>query len=485
MYQPAKYSNHQYSFTDFNQSCGMQLDKTNEWVRLADRIPWHKMEAKYVAMFPSHTGRPAIPFRMALGVRVIQKRKKLSDRALVKELTENPYLQYFIGMESFSKEPPLKPTVLVSLRKRINADYLMEANDIILEIMAPTAEHELKSESDAAIEANKITDETENLGTEILDATCSPSNIKYPQDFELLNDAREKLEAMIDSIHKAYHPWKKPRTYRRVARKEYLALAKTKKRPAKKIRATIRKQLGYVCRDLGYLEEYMAAGYALPGKHIDNYLTIIMLYEQQKYMFDNKVHSVPNRIVSISQPYIRPIVRGKAKSPVEFGAKYDVSIDEKGHARLEKITFDPYNESKVFQDALERYKQRTGHYPKRVLVDQIYRTRDNLNYCRQHNITISGPKLGRPSKEKTDPKKEYQDNTDRIEVERFFSRDKRCNGAGLIMAKLEVTALSEIALSVLVTNLFSADIKAFFVLYFMPDYGYEKKENYIIFDDVI
>ncbi len=88
MYQSAKYSNHQYSFTDFNQSCGMQLDETNEWVRLADRIPWHKMEAKYVAMFPSHTGRLAIPFRMAMGVRIIPKRKKLSDRALVKELTE-------------------------------------------------------------------------------------------------------------------------------------------------------------------------------------------------------------------------------------------------------------------------------------------------------------------------------------------------------------------------------------------------------------
>ena len=79
-------------------------------------------------------------------------------------------------------------------------------------------------------------------------------------------------------------------------------------------------------------------------------------------MYDNKIHSVENRIVSISQSYLRPIVRGKAKAPVEFGAKYDVSIDEKGHARLE-----------IFVDAMKRYKKRTGHYPKRVLVDQIYR----------------------------------------------------------------------------------------------------------------
>ena len=56
------------------------------------------------------------------------------------------------------------------------------------------------------------------------------------------------------------------------------------------------------------------------------------LYEQQKYMYDNKVHSVKDRIVSISQPYIRPIVRGKAKSPVESGTKLDMSIDEKGIA---------------------------------------------------------------------------------------------------------------------------------------------------------
>ena len=98
-------------------------------------------------------------------------------------------------------------------------------------------------------------------------------------------------------------------------------MAKSKKRTAKKIRATIRKQLGYVKRNLGYLEKYMEEGYALPQKYIDVYLTVLKLYDQQKYMFDNKTHRVDDRIVSISQPYLRPIVRGKVKSPVEFGAK--------------------------------------------------------------------------------------------------------------------------------------------------------------------
>ena len=145
-----------------------------------------------------------------------------------------------------------------------------------------------------------------------------------------------------------------------------------------------------------------------------------------------------------------------------------MSVDEKGHARLEKISFTPYNECTIFQDAIERYRKRTGHYPERVLVDQIYRTGDNLNFCREHGIRISGPKLGRPKKDGSveDSKEAHQDNTDRIEVERFFSLDKRCNGAGLIMTKLEETSLASIALSVFVTNLFAIPIAPDFLLYF-------------------
>lgn len=228
----------------------------------------------------------------------------------------------------------------------------------------------------------------------------------------------------------------------------------------------------------------MGEGYALPSRYTDCYLTIRKLYEQQKYMYDNKTHSVQDRIVSISQPYLRPIVRGKSKAPVEFGAKYDVSIDEKGHARLEKLSFDAYNESTVFIDAMERYKERTGHYPKRVLVDQIYRTRENRRFCKENHITMSGPKLGRPSKDKKKgSREEYQDNIDRIEVERFFSTGKRCNGAGLIMTKLEETTLSSIALSVLVTNLFAVDLSGIFLIYFSDDISGEKREHYIIMDD--
>ena len=453
--------NSQTNFLRFNQPIGLHMNPNNRWIKMADSIPWEQFERKYARLFKGKKGNVAKPLRLALGSLIIQTKYQYSDRELVEQLTENPYYQYFIGLPGYQEEPPIDSSTLVLFRKRLKADVIMEANEYILE---STKEKSTKSEdndddhtpptSGGGTSESENSDEAANQGTLILDATCAPANIRYPQDFSLLNEAREKLETIIIRFCKTYG-LARPRMYRRKARKNYLALAKTKKRSTKKIRFTIRKQLSYVRRDIKYLESFMSEGYAPSKKEIGQLLTIYKLYEQQKYMHKARVHSVTDRIVSISQPWLRPIVRGKIKTPVEFGAKFDLSLDENGYARIEKISYDAYNESTVLIDAVNRFKERTGHYPERVLADQIYRTRDNRSFCKLHGIRLSGPKLGRPSETaKADKKIEYQDNTDRIEVERTFSLSKRCYGLGLIRTKLEETTLTSIALSVFVTNLF-------------------------------
>ena len=158
--------------------------------------------------------------------------------------------------------------------------------------------------------------------------------------------------------------------YRQNARKDYLNLGKCKNRSTKKIRKAIKKQLQYLRRDLGYIDDFMECeDIEFTEKQLQRIQVIREVYQQQEYMYLNNVHSLPNRIVSISQPYIRPIVRGKAKAPVEFGANLDMSIDETGFARLERLSFDAYNESDVLIESIKKYHQRTGHYPERVLVD--------------------------------------------------------------------------------------------------------------------
>ena len=226
---------------------------------------------------------------------------------------------------------------------------------------------------------------------------------------------------------------------------------------------------------MGFVDALLAAGGRLDGRQTKLLGTIRLLYAQQKEMFDERKHRVADRIVSVTQPFVRPIVRGKAKAPVEFGAKYDVSVDERGHARLEQVQFDPYNECTILKDVVERYRERTGRYPRRVLVDQVYRTKENRAFCEANGIEMSGRKPGRQpadGKERRKAEKKARKNdADRIEVERFFSVGKRCCGAGLVMTKLSETTLGSIALSVLVANLFGVRLTPLFLFYFMdaPD----------------
>lgn len=456
--------NHQYSLSDFNQPLGMEMSSDNRWVKKAALIPWNEIEDLYASLFPSEVGMPAKPLQMALGSLLIQKEYKYSDRELVEQIKENPYYQYFIGLPGYEYKAPFAPSLLVEFRKRLNEEVLAEINEMIAAYNDPDdpSDDDSDNGNSGTDERAEVSDtdkseatKPENKGTLILDATCAPQNIAYPQDINLLNEARENLESIIDQICCDYNFYK-PRMYRQKARKDYLALAKCKKRTAKRVRKAIGKQLGYICRDLGYIDMFVLYNNViLTDKQQQRLSVIIELYEQQKYMYDNRVHSVKDRIVSISQPYIRPIVRGKAKSPVEFGAKLDMSIDERGIARLERLSFDAYNEADVLTTAIENYHKRTGHYPERVLVDQIYRNRRNIAFCKSKNIRISGTPLGRPKKNPSpeERKTAHQDNTDRIEVERGFSLAKRCFGMGLICTKLDITTRSSIMLSILAMNL--------------------------------
>ena len=303
--------------------------------------------------------KECLPNRMALGSLLIQKEYDYADRELTEQIRENPYYQYFIGLPGYEDKIPFVPSLLVEFRKRLSEEVLNEINEMIIEYNAPKDNNNDKGNSGSSGSSDKAEETKEskanNKGTMILDATCAPQNIKYPQDIELLNESREKLEQIIDRICKDYSYYK-PRMYRKNARKDYLALAKCRKRGGKKLRKAIRKQLQYVRRDLGYIENFMkCVDVELTEKECVLLDTIEKVYEQQLYMFENRTHSVDDRIVSISQPYIRPIVRGKAKSPTEFGAKLDLSVDENGMSRIEKLSFDAYNECTVLQSAIENY----------------------------------------------------------------------------------------------------------------------------------
>ena len=100
-------------------------------------------------------------------------------------------------------------------------------------------------------------------------------------------------------------------------------------------------------------------GGELSEKDIEKLAVLVKLYGRQKSMHDEKKHIIPDRIVSICQPHIRPIPRGKAKAKTEFGAKVEISII-KGFARIEPLSFDAYNEGGNLIGIVDKYKKRYG-----------------------------------------------------------------------------------------------------------------------------
>lgn len=161
---------------------------------------------------------------MALGALIIQTKFQFPDRELVEQITENPYLQYFIGLAGYQEEAPFDASTLVLFRKRISAGMLIEVNEYLL---AHKDDDNNTPPSSGNPDDNAASKEETNKGTLTLDATCAPANIRYPQDSSLLDEARGKLETIICSFCKSYG-LPLPRRYRRCARKDYLAFAKSK-----------------------------------------------------------------------------------------------------------------------------------------------------------------------------------------------------------------------------------------------------------------
>ena len=168
-------------------------------------------------------------------------------------------------------------------------------------------------------------------------------------------------------------------------------------------------------------------------------------------MFKNHHHKIEDRIVNISQPHVRPIVRGKMKAEVEFGAKLAISLVN-GFAFMEELSWDNFNEGITLIQSVERYLTRFGCYPEAILADKIYRNRDNIRYCKGLGIRLNGPRLGRPSDSELSEQQrlERKDTGERNSVEGKFGESRRFYGLNRIFTRLSETV---IAMQIIVINL--------------------------------
>jgi len=256
-------------------------------------------------------------------------------------------------------------------------------------------------------------------------------------------------ERLIDSIYQKPLHNKKPRTYRQIARKEYLKAAQRKSASKKIWWKATGKQLRYLKRNLKFLDKLLDKYPVFPlNKKKQKYLMVIhTLYEQQLEMYTERKHSVADWIVSIHQPHVRPIVRGKLKAKVEFGAKIHLSLVD-GYAFLDTISWDAFNEGTFMMEYITNYKCRFGYYPKEVLVDKIYCTRANRKQLKLLDIKLIAKPLGRPKAGANLVRP-----GERNPIEGKFGQAKNAYGLNRIKARLKDTSQSWIASIILVLNL--------------------------------
>jgi hypothetical protein len=455
-----RHNQRQIEFEDFALPFSGKLRSDNRWVKLAKFIPWDEFEPGYrKAASKSSLGPPAKSVRVALGALIIKERLGTSDEETVEQIRENPYLQYFLGYKEYKDEQPFDPSMFVYFRKRFKKSRLSDLNEVVAQKALEEEQKASRKTSSKDNDDDLSSSSGSNRGKLIIDATCTPADITFPTDLKILNTSREKSEEIIDVLHRPLKgKQKKPRTYRKRARKEYLSAAKSKKLPKSKRRKALRKQLGYLRRNLKSIDKLSSqvSLSRLTARQYKNLLVIHEVYRQQQWMYDHHERRIGDRIVSVSQPHVRPIKRGKAGASTEFGAKISVSL-VKGFSFVDRISWDAYNESGDMIGQIESYRKRFGYYPESVHSDKIYRTRGNRKYCKKHGIRLSGPPLGRPpnNSEKQREMKllARQDELERIPIEGKFGQGKRRFSLARIMCKLATTSETAIMVAFLVMNL--------------------------------
>lgn len=461
---------------------------------MAHLFPWDKIEKIYNSTLNNEScGGGNKPARMIVGALIIKHQMNLSDRDTIELIQENPYMQYFVGLQEFISFPIFDPSLFVSIRKRLGVDNINSFTVLLMETSKENQEERsTKKEGNSTTddgfagqnqEKEKASEESEDesfideegvlhRGNLIIDATCCDAEVKYPTDLDVLHDAVKVSDRLIDRLCKITDS-SRPRSFLKTARCKFLDIVKKRRKSKNLIRKGINEQLYFLRKHLNTLVDVVARNDSsclkkLKKREQQFIGTIIKVYHQQKEMFEAKTHQCKDRIISIFQPHVRPIVRGKSKAKVEFGAKIGVALVD-GYTFIDHHSWDAYNESEDLKVHLDNYMNRFGCLPVKCYADKIYMNRDNRKLLKGKHIQAAGKPLGRPTKEmQTEEYKQqaYKDNGVRNGVEATFGTGKRVYRGNDIRAKLPNTADTWTAMCYLVKNIKKFLREFLFVLFF-------------------
>lgn len=344
---------------------------------LSTLLPKHKTKVGAKPWF-NNEGKIALQF--------LKIYEGCSDEKLLSRINTDWQLQLFCGIQLGENEEIKDKDLLWQTRKFVAQHLDLEKFQTIL--------------------INHWKKELENKHMGMCDATCYESYIKYPTDVGLLWDSAKWLNEAIRYYSKELS-LRLPRNKFKDQSKKQLAYARKRKK-AKKLEKRRRRQLLYLVNKLvgqfdiiiTYWEEQVKIGKAdswlIPKEDIEKKRLITLIHQQQQFHLEHPKESVPNRVVSLFKPFLRPIVRGKESSGgkrVEFGAKVN-TWQVGGLNFIEYLSFDPFHEGNRLKQGIAFHQKHFGKLTQ-IGADAIYATNENRRYCKALKITTCFKPKGR------------------------------------------------------------------------------------------
>lgn len=350
------------------------LDKNDVLYKIAQAIDWDSLSDKLAQFYCLDNGRPTKPSRVKVGLLILKHLYQISDEEAVNTLKCNLYAQYLCSVSIEESKDFIDPTSLVKFRKKIGLEGVKFIEQEVL--------NSLKRAK--LLKGRKL----------VCDTTVVPSNIAYPTDISLLEKVRRTAIKFLDTA-KQFEA-KQFRTYKRIAKKIYIQYQKIRHHTIKSRRHTQKKLLQFSKRNIRQLKEALkevsqSANSCLDKakeqflKEAKGFLdTACAIITQQKDIY--KGLPVKERIVSIHQPHIRPMVRGKYPQEVEFGPKILLNL-KNNFLFLEDLRFNNISDSQLLDTAIKGYQERFDVLPTQLSTDRGFWSPESQALAQDYGIT--------------------------------------------------------------------------------------------------
>jgi len=311
--------------------------------------------------------KPWFDVKGGIALQILKSYYRCSDAMLIEQLNGNWQMQLFCGI-LLRQGQQIKDKDIVGrwrtfLSGKLNIDELQRS---CVQHWKPYMEH---------------------THTGFCDATVYESYIEYPTDAKLLWRSCCDVYQMIKTRRKELK-LRHTRINHEKRKTQYLSFAKRRKKSRRQSKKICKLLLKYLLRLMEQLDELLQKHKAVLSASQRNRLGIITkVREQQWNLHFGKQSTVPDRIVSLHKPYVRPIVRGKEVKPVEFGSKVNMLLVD-GISFIEHFSYDNFNEGTRLQSTIHLQQKYFGACHQ-MGADGIYATNENRRYCTKNNIATS------------------------------------------------------------------------------------------------